>query len=58
MKNIDKQFVSEIDKKMAEFDATHSKSASQQAEIEKYRKIHQLRDVPTELKSKEDKLWD
>lgn len=55
-RKIDKRFVSEIDKKMAEFDATHAKSASQKAEIDKYQKIYQLRDVPTE-QSLEDDLW-
>ncbi|PIZ03703.1 MAG: hypothetical protein COY58_07665 [Gammaproteobacteria bacterium CG_4_10_14_0_8_um_filter_38_16] len=58
MKNIDKQFVSEIDKKMAEFDATHAKSVSQQAEINKYQKINHLRDVSTTSDNTKDDLWD
>jgi hypothetical protein len=52
MSKIDKHFVSEIDKKMAEFDAAHKKSPSQQAEIDKYKRIYELRDEP--LASRED----
>lgn len=44
MRKIDKQYVSEIDKKLAEFDSTHSKSRAQQAEYDKYQAIYQLRD--------------
>lgn len=51
MKKLDKQFVSEIDKKLADFDATHPKSASQQAEIDKYQRIHALRDIPENTKN-------
>jgi len=58
MSKIDKHFVSEIDKKMAEFDATHPKSASQQAEYDKYQRIYRLRDVPTEQTASRDELWD
>jgi hypothetical protein len=58
MSKIDKHFVSEIDKKMAEFNATHAKSAEQQAEFEKYQRIYRLRDVPTEQVVKSDTLWD
>lgn len=57
MKKIDKHFVSEIDKKLAEFDSTHPKSASQQAESEKYQRIYQQRDVETEVKKQEDDIW-
>lgn len=42
-----KNYVSEIDQKLVEFDATHKKSASQLAEIAKYEKIHHLRDQKT-----------
>ena len=48
MSKIDKHFVSDIDRKLAEFDATHVKSAAQQAEYDKYQRIYQLRDVPPE----------
>ena len=58
MSKIDKHFISEIDKKMAEFDATHAKSAAQQAEYGKYQRIYQLRDVPTDQTAVHDTLWD
>lgn len=57
IKKIDKHYVSEIDKKMAAFDATHAKSPEQQAEIKKYRRIDQLRDVPTDVCIEKDELW-
>ncbi len=44
MRKIDKHYVSEIDKKLAEFDAIHPKSRSQQAEYDKYQRIYRLRD--------------
>lgn len=47
MRKIDKHYVSDIDKKLAEFDATHPKSRSQQAEYEKYQRIYRLRDSET-----------
>lgn len=37
-------FVSAVDRFQAEFDLTHPKSASQEAEIRKYQRIYQLRD--------------
>ena len=50
-------YVSEIDKFLAEFDATHPKSASQLAEIKKYQRIYSLRDTP--LSDKDDKkIWE
>lgn len=58
MKKLDKQFVSEIDKKLAAFDATHPKSAAQQAEIDKYQRIYQLRDIATSQSQQDDKLWE
>lgn len=57
MKKIDKHFISEIDKKMAEFDNTHPNSISQQAEVDKYQRIYQLRDVATVQTTKNDDLW-
>jgi hypothetical protein len=39
-----KSYVSPADRFQAEFDKTHPKSPSQQAEIKKYQKISQLRD--------------
>lgn len=57
MKKIDKQYVSEIDKKIAEFNETHENSPAQQAEYDKYQKIYQHRDVPTDNKKDSDDLW-
>ncbi len=50
-------FISAIDLHLAEFDRTHEVSASQQAEINKYKRIHQMRDQPT-VQSKEKSIWD
>lgn len=46
MNKLNKQFISEIDQKLKEFDESHEKSDSQQAEIKKYNKINELRDNP------------
>lgn len=58
MKKINRHFVSEIDKAMAKFNKTHELSTSQRQEKEKYEKIHDLRDNPTESSPKDDGLWD
>lgn len=42
--DIDKSFVSSIDKFMFEFDAKHAKSLSQLKEIEKHQRIALMRD--------------
>ncbi len=57
MNKIDKNFVSDIDAKMAEFDATHAKSASQKAEYEKYQRIYQRRDTATDIDTSKEDLW-
>lgn len=57
MKKIDKHYVSDIDQKMAEFDAHHAKSAAQQAEIDKYQIIYQKRDVPMPVQPMDDEIW-
>lgn len=44
IKKRNKRYVSPIDQFQTAFDKTQPKSASQQAEIEKYRKIGLLRD--------------
>jgi hypothetical protein len=44
MRKIDKHYVSDIDKKLAEFDAANPKSRAQQAEYDKYQKIYRMRD--------------
>lgn len=43
-KDIDKAYVSEYDKFLQRFDATHEKSLSQQKEINKHQRIARLRD--------------
>ena len=43
-------FLSEIDKMLEKFNETHEKSASQLAEIQKYKKIHEQRDEKKEQK--------
>ncbi|MCB1828010.1 MAG: hypothetical protein KDH94_06250 [Coxiellaceae bacterium] len=53
----DKHYVSEIDKKLAEFDQTHPKSASQQAEIDKHKRVYALRDNPTLPKAEEEDFF-
>ena len=57
MEKIDKHYISEIDKQLAAFDATHANSPSQQMEIDKYRRINQLRDIPTAQTAEDDDLW-
>ncbi len=59
MQKIDKHYVSNIDIKLAEFDAINPKSASQQAEIKKYQRIVRLRDKKAPLAQKGDKkIWE
>lgn len=41
---MDKHYISDIDRALAEFNARHKKSESQQAEVEKYRRVYALRD--------------
>lgn len=41
-----KNYISPIDEKLAEFDNTHPTTASQQAEIAKHERIQTLRDKP------------
>ena len=41
---LNKQYISDIDQKLAAFDATHPKSPAQQAEFDKYQHIDALRD--------------
>lgn len=57
MKKIDKHYVSEIDKKLAEFDQTHGKSASQMAEIAKYRAVFEKRDKAVIDSEESSELW-
>lgn len=58
MKKIDKHYVSEIDKKMAEFNAAHPLSAEQKAEHDKYKHIDQLRDNSSAVvRTDKEDLW-
>jgi hypothetical protein len=54
--DIDKFYVSPYDKFLREFDVKHEKSASQIQEIEKHKRIAQLRDYPIEEQA-EGKIW-
>jgi hypothetical protein len=58
MQPINKNYVSAIDIKMAEFDALNPKSASQQAEIAKYKRITRLRDKKAPIKKKAKTFWE
>ena len=57
MKKVNKQFVSEIDKKLAEFDRTHAPSASQKAETQKYERIFKRRDNPVQDNDDQGDIW-
>lgn len=54
--DIDKFYVSPYDKFMRKFDKEHDLSASQVKEIEKHKKIAQLRDNVIKDDNK-DKIW-
>lgn len=54
---INKAYISPIDLFLYNFDQTHAPSASQIAEIEKYKKVFKLRDNPQPDGYKE-KLWE
>ncbi|PHQ81111.1 MAG: hypothetical protein COB66_03095 [Coxiella sp. (in: Bacteria)] len=57
MKKVNKHFVSDIDKKLAEFNASRPRSASQLSEIEKYQKIFALRDNPEVTHTSQGSIW-
>ena len=48
LKDIDKNYISEHDEFLFEFDSKHPLSASQQKEVDKHKKIAQLRDGLTD----------
>ena len=50
-------FISEIDKRLAEFDRTHDLSETQAAERKKYERIFKLRSEAIQPK-KEKSIWD
>ncbi len=58
MGKVIKDFVSDIDVKLAEYDAKTPKTASQQEEIDKYARIDTLRDTPIEQPEPEEDIWD
>jgi hypothetical protein len=46
-KKVYKNYISPIDQKIEQFDRSEPLSPSQQAEMEKYRHLDRLRDMPT-----------
>lgn len=56
-KPIDRNFVSTIDKALANFNSIHLLSPAQQAEYDKYQRVYQLRDHATALPKVKD-IWD
>lgn len=58
MDKIDKHYISDIDKKLAEFDRTHPKSPAQQAEYDKYQVIYHKRDIQTDEEIEKEDIWD
>lgn len=58
MKRTDKHYISEIDKRLAEFDQSHPKTPSQKTEIDKYKRIYELRDNPTHIEPNEETLFE
>ncbi len=55
-KKVYKNYISPIDKTIEQFDRAEPLSASQQAEIAKYKRIYKLRDIPTLGGPSEDPL--
>lgn len=55
--DIDKAYVSPIDRFLFEFDAAHSKTPSQLKEINKYKRLYMLRDDVNREQVVHD-LWD
>jgi hypothetical protein len=51
-------YTSKLDLFLSAFDKTHSQSASQRAEKEKYNNIYKLRDHKTASKTPQNTLWD
>jgi hypothetical protein len=54
--DIDKKYVSPIDKFLFEYDASHDKSASQMKEIKKHQRLANLRDNP-DAKKENQEIW-
>ncbi len=53
-----KEFVSDLDKLISEYQRTHKLTPSQLAEIEKHKEIADLRDNPMEDVSLDSDMWD
>ena len=51
-----KNYVSDIDRHLAQFDHTHRLAPSQQAEIKKYEWVYKHRDIPVAFEKKKD-IW-
>jgi hypothetical protein len=58
MSKINRYYVSEIDKKMAEFNRSHKRSKSQQQEYDKYQAIYAKRDQTSINTDSDDINWD
>ena len=57
--SIDRHFISEIDKQLADFDQQHPLGDTQTAEVNKYQRIYELRDnKDVATQSTDDDLWD
>ncbi|WP_133130957.1 CBU_0585 family protein [Legionella yabuuchiae] len=56
VQDIDKSYVSPIDKFLYKYDATHEKTQSQLKEIKKHERIANLRDNP-EAGKQQDQIW-
>lgn len=53
-----KNYISAIDRKLADFDNTHPRSPAQAAEHRKYQRIYRLRDEINGSDEKSNKLWE
>jgi hypothetical protein len=58
MGKVIKNYVSEIDKKLASYNENHPKTPSQQEEIDKYARIFKMRDTPVNQPDLEEDIWD
>ncbi len=53
-----KNYTSKVDRQLANFDRSHPRSPSQEAEHRKYQRIHSLRDDPLAEDQSKDSTWD
>ena len=54
---LDREYMSDIDKFLKEFNKTNELSSSQQRELAKHKRIFKLRDDP-EAQRKQSELWE